>query len=106
MYLLLLSLLLVQPAPIAGPNHRFEWDQYSYNLNTVNALSFDYFLDGSTSGTHLDKVTCTGNAPNFVCSAPVPAMSNGVHTIKLSAINIIGESGQSLEFRFRYSRND
>lgn len=103
--MILLLLLLMQPAPVAGPNHRLVWDQYAYNLDTVKKLSFTYFLDDSIAGTSLEGVVCTGNAPNFTCSAPIPNMSNGVHTIKLSATNTIGNSGQSTEFRFRYSRN-
>jgi hypothetical protein len=102
---ILLLLSLVQPAPVAGPNHKFEWDQYAYNLDVVETFKFSYYLDDSLTGTPLPGVKCIGISPNFVCSAPVPVMGNGTHTIKLDATNVIGTSGQSLEFRFRYSRN-
>ncbi len=102
---ILLLLLLVQPAPVADPNDKFEWDQYAYNLDAVETFKFSYYLDGATTGILLPGVKCIGISPNFVCSAPVPPMGNGVHTIKLDATNIIGTSGQSVEFRFRYAGN-
>lgn len=101
----LLLLLLVQPAPVAGPNSRFAWDQYAYNWDVVNQYSFTYLLDDSTIEIILEGVICIGNSPNFVCSAPVPEMSNGIHTVKLNAITDFGKSGESTEFRFRYSKS-
>ena len=98
--LLLLPSLAYAQVPQATSSQKFAWDQDVAASENIPALMFKYYTDGATTGVILTGVVCTGTAPTLFCSVPIPAFTPGTHSIKLSAINIAGESALSVPFDF------
>jgi hypothetical protein len=94
----LLIILIMQ----AIPGSRIEWDQFAQSLNEAHSFTYVYYLDDSDA-TQLMDVICTGDTSPFICSAPLPYMSNGNHVIQLAARNSIGESPKSDPFGFSFT---
>ena len=74
------------PPPAAGPtpvngSERLAWQQSS----DMPYLSFVAYVDGEP--TTLDDVTCNWTQLEAQCEAPLPPMSDGMHTIALAARN-------------------
>ncbi len=74
--------------PVTG-SERLAWSQ----AGDVSGLRFLAYVNGSA--VSLDTATC-GGAPEAECSAPLPPLTTGVHTIALAAVSPSGlESVQS-----------
>lgn len=74
--------------PVSG-SERLAWSQ----AGDVSGLRFLAYVDGSPVA--LDTATCSG-APEAECSAPLPPLTTGVHTLALAAVSPSGlESVQS-----------
>lgn len=98
----LLFLLLI-PTVVGAqaiPTSKLAWDQVAPDLVSAQAYTYKYYPDGSTTGTSLASVTCTGAASPFQCEVAFPSFTPGNHNLTLTASNIAGESGKSSPFAF------
>lgn len=80
-----------QPAP-ATPNSNAIWEQPNETQATAQALAHRFYLDAATvGGPVLTTKTCVTSVapvtplPNVTCTAKLPAMTVGSHTIKITA---------------------
>ncbi len=74
------------PAPVPGATQvtgreRLAWEQG----DTGAPLSFRVYIDGA--GATLGSVSCVLAGTESACSAPLPPMSDGVHTLELAAVD-------------------
>ena len=88
-----------QPPPAAEQiigNERFGWDQVAATSAEVAALRYLIYVDGA-AGAELQDVSCAGtpDAAGFACSARLPPMSPGPHSLALSAFTV--DNGTRLE---------
>ena len=78
------------PAPGGGVQirgtERLNWDQTAPSFARVRQYAFNAYIDGTASA--LTGVECldSSSTAGFPCSARVPQMSNGTHTLQLAAI--------------------
>ena len=105
--ILLVMLLMATPAtgqqpPIATINDKFQWNQAAQDLNTAQGYGYKWYLDGAATGNQFSGVLCTGTSPTFVCNVQVPPLTQGTHTLRLSASNAAGESPLSDPFAFAF----
>jgi len=84
----------------ATPTSRLGWDQTGPDLATVQAYTYRYYPDGSSTGVTLGGVTCTGATSPFACIVAFPAFTPGPHSLQLSASNVAGESLLSAPLNF------
>lgn len=71
------------------PTFKLQWDQ-SEPLATVQG--FQYTLKVDTSTPTLLTPTCTVQGASTRCTAPLPAMATGSHTLQLTAFNGFGST--------------
>ncbi|HZB26459.1 MAG TPA: PQQ-dependent sugar dehydrogenase [Vicinamibacterales bacterium] len=81
---------------------RVGWDQQAANSAELGTFRYAMYVDGTRS--ELSEVSCaqTATATGFACSARLPAMSNGAHSLELAAFYDSGgivESGKSAALR-------
>lgn len=69
------------------------WDQAGASLATVSGYTYQV-ADGDAATQPLPAVTCTGAASPFVCSARLPALTTGLHSLRLLAQTTV--NGQTL----------
>jgi hypothetical protein len=87
------------PAPGGGVQirgtERLSWDQTAPSFARVRQYAFNAYVDGTAAA--LTGVECldSSSAAGFPCSARVPQMSNGTHTLQLAAIVDGTESAKS-----------
>jgi hypothetical protein len=102
-FVMLFSVVLnAQQPPIVVAGNKFQWNQPAQDLNTAQGYGYKWYLDGSATGNQFSGVLCTGVSPSFVCQVPVPPLTQGTHTIRLSATNAAGESPLSDPFAFAF----
>src|SRR5688572_23061538 len=81
---------------------RVGWDQQAASSAELGTFRYAMYVDGTRS--ELSEVTCaqTAAAAGFSCSARLPVMTNGVHSLELAAFYDSGgivESGKSPSLR-------
>jgi glucose/arabinose dehydrogenase len=85
------------------PGSRLGWSQQAADATEVASLQFALYIDGAR--TTLTGANCTGAASGtgFDCSATLPSLSAGTHTLELAAFIIDGsvtlESARSAALR-------
>ena len=92
------------PSPGSGATEtitgreRIGWDQPATNAEELAALRYAIYVDGARS--ELTEVSCgtTAASAGFPCSARLPAMSVGAHTLQLVAYVDAIESARSAPF--------
>jgi hypothetical protein len=104
LFVILLSSVVHAQNPVAGPKSFFEWEQAADDLEIVQGYTFRYYLDAGQASTFIN-VTCTGTASPFTCRVLVPTMTQGTHSITLTATSAAGESPASLPFAFAFVAN-
>src|SRR5262245_40156783 len=75
---------------------RIGWDQQAATASDLAAIKYAIYIDGNR--TELSGVSCTppAAASGFPCSAPLPSMTAGKHTLELSSFVTDGsESAKS-----------
>jgi hypothetical protein len=74
---------------------RLAWEQSAPSYQQLLNYSFTAYVDGTRAG--LTGVECgqTATSDGFRCSAALPAMSNGTHTIQITAVVAGAESARS-----------
>ena len=82
------------PSPVERPavvgattvrgTERLAWDQ----PGDVSTLRFRAYVDDRPAG--LDGVSCNRATPEAACTAPLPPLTNGVHTVALASISATG----------------
>jgi len=92
--------------PTAGETisgtERIGWTQRAADAVELSSLRYTIFVDGARSELAGAQCDTTATAEGFACSARLPAMSAGAHTLELSSfINDGGilESGRSAALR-------
>lgn len=89
-----ITLIISEGKPSAQTsNLRLLWNQTG---ETTENYQYKIYLDGSVTGAVLAGVVCTGEA----CSAPLPTVAAGPHTLQLSALNGELESAKSAAVTF------
>lgn len=83
----------VEPSPPSSPGtgtpvrgtERLMWDQAAPSFSHLQQYTFRIYVDGA--GAALAGVECldSSSAGVFPCTAPLPPLSNGVHSLQLSA---------------------
>ena len=81
---------------------RVGWDQPAANAAELATFRYAMYVDGTRS--ELTDVSCaqTSTATGFACSARLPAMTNGAHTLEIAAFYDSGgivESAKSASLR-------
>ncbi len=85
------------PAPNPGPGtgggetitgrERIGWSQQADSNAQLETFDFAIYVDGTRSV--LTGETCSGSPSTFECSAPLPPMSAGQHSIELASFVIV-----------------
>ncbi len=91
----------VASAQTATPISKFAWSQAGPDLATVQAYTVRRFDDGGTTGVTLTTVTCSGTVSPFQCEAPIPAYTQGAHTVFITSANVAGPSSGSNTLSFQ-----
>jgi hypothetical protein len=74
--------------------NRLAWEQFATSHAEVLSFVFRLYVDGDPRP--LNNVQCaTAPVPPYTCSAPLPALSVGFHTLMLSAVSGTLESSPS-----------
>ena len=60
------------------------WDQDAPNLATAQAYEYRLEIDGHSERL-LTSVRCIGDTPAFACSAPLPEIGDGPHSLAIRA---------------------
>lgn len=76
----------VPGAIVVNGSERLAWSQ----TGDVGSLRFVAYVDGNS--VSLDTAGCSG-APEAECSAPLPPLATGVHTIAIAAVSAAGLEG-------------
>lgn len=90
----------------AAPTDRLQWDQAAASVAAANAYRYDVEVDGAVASAPL-VVTCTGSASPVVCTAAIPPVTPGAHTVRLRAVDtsagtpIIGPWSSAFTFTMR-----
>lgn len=71
------------------------WDQESTAAAQASQLAFTLFVDGVPLALEGVRCTSTSSAAVESCDAPVPALSVGIHTLSLAAVDGGDESASS-----------
>lgn len=84
---------------------RLAWDQQAASLADANGFKYQAYLDGAPAGVTL-VVDCQGAASPYTCTARLPPLTPGQHTVQLTAAMVlpdsrIAESEKSPVFSFR-----
>jgi len=87
--LLTLGLLVALAAPLAAqtpalPTSVLGWDQGGATLADVNTLVTRIYVDNA-QGVAVTGRTCAGTVSPFQCRAPLPALTPGLHAIRLTS---------------------
>lgn len=98
------SLRLAAQTP-SLPGDRLGFDQAAGTLADAQAYAYSGYFDGASTATLL-TATCAGTISPFSCSAPLPPLLTGTHTVELTAKVILpdgrsAESAKSAAFSFR-----
>ena len=83
-------------------NERIGWDQPAANASELASFRYAIYVDGARS--ELSNVSCatTAGPSGFACSASLPSMFPGTHTLEIAAFVVDGavlESGKSASLR-------
>jgi glucose/arabinose dehydrogenase len=83
-------------------NERIGWDQPAANASELASFRYAIYVDGTRS--ELTDVACSATAgpAGFACSAGLPSMTAGSHTLEIAAFVVDGavlESGKSASLR-------
>jgi aldose sugar dehydrogenase len=91
------------PPPSTGPapsetitgNERFGWDQRASDAVELATFRYAIYVDGTRA--ELTGATCATTSTNgaFACSAPLPTVSRGAHTLELASFIVDGSTFES-----------
>ncbi len=96
------KVLQAQQPPIATSTSKLNWGMTGQDLNTVQGYGYKWYLDGSATGNQFSGVLCTGTTPSFSCTVNFPPVTQGNHTVRISASNSAGEGALSDPFAFAF----
>lgn len=114
-FLVLISVLLAgqgisvgsaQSGPILNVTNTLVWGQQALTLAAVQGYTYRYYLDGGVTGLPLVNVTCQQDGPmstQYLCTAPMPTLTSGPHTLAITAGSVGGESVLSPTFAFVFT---
>lgn len=63
---------------------RVGWDQPAATLAAAQGYAYEY-VDGSAPSVPLSGVACSGTASPFVCAVRLPALTTGIHSVRVVA---------------------
>src|SRR6266545_1454538 len=82
-------------------SERIGWDQRAPNATDLAAIRYAIYVDNTRS--ELSAVSCSpGSTDAFTCTARIPALSAGMHTLELASFVVDGsvlESARSSPLR-------
>jgi glucose/arabinose dehydrogenase len=91
-----------QPPPSSPPpsnggdtitgRERFGWSQAAENAADLAFLRYALYVDGTRRVVEGETCQATGSPTAFDCSAPLPALTPGVHTLELASFITQGDS--------------
>lgn len=85
------------PAPGTGSaqsitgRERVGWDQAADSPSQLAALRYAIYVDGARTEIADASCSTTAGSSGYLCSGKLPAMSNGSHTLELTAFTIAGD---------------
>lgn len=106
--LLLALALLLMTAPVyaqtATPQNKFQWTETGQAAPIAAAATYNLYDGSNPTPLVLTTVTCVAGAPttDAVCTATIPALTLGVHTVTLSQVISGAESGKSTGLSFTF----
>jgi glucose/arabinose dehydrogenase len=82
------------PDTITG-NERFGWDQRAADAVELATFRYAIYVDGTRA--ELTGATCATTSTNgtFACSAPLPTLTRGAHTLELASFIVDGSTFES-----------
>ncbi len=88
---------MVEPGPVETISGavRLGWDQRAATATEIGAIRYALYADNTRS--ELSNATCTPTADTgaFACSATLPALTPGMHTLQLASFIIDGSALES-----------
>ena len=83
------------PSETINGTERIGWDQRASDAVELATFRYAIYVDGTRS--ELAGATCATTATNgtFACSAPLPSLSRGAHTIELASFIVDGSTFES-----------
>ncbi len=90
--------------PVAGPTSKFAWTQGADILSDAQGYTYRMYLDVAGPAT-LTGVTCAGTTAPYTCQVLVPSMTQGTHSMTITATSAAGESAHSVPFAFAFVAN-
>lgn len=86
-FLFVLAVLLPAPAfAQVVPGDLLGWDIAAPSLTTAQAYRYRLYIDGATTGLVVTATcTTTATAGTFTCSAALPPLTTGTHTLRATA---------------------
>ncbi len=84
-----LALALALPQTPATGKEKIGWDQAAVDLVTASSYKADIEVDGAVAVTG-SAIVCAGTASPFVCATPFPAMTLGLHSIRVRVSETLG----------------
>jgi hypothetical protein len=82
------------PPEIRG-SERLAWDQVAQSLQQLESLTFRLYVSGTPTTLPDSRCSRTPTASGYQCSAGLPPMSRGQHTLELTSILHGAESARS-----------
>lgn len=93
-FAVLACLVALAPAVVGQtPVWRLQWDQPAPTL--AEAQGYLYSVRVDTQAPTSLTATCAGTAPAKLCSAPLPPLTSGPHTLVLTATNAFGSASSA-----------
>lgn len=102
----LVALLLAAPAfaQTATPQNKFQWTEAGQTVPIASGATYNLYDGSNPTPLVLAAVTCVAGTPatDAVCTANIPALTLGVHTVTLSQVISGAESGKSAVLNFTF----
>lgn len=101
-------LLLLIAAPVfaqtATPQNKFQWTEAGQAFASAGAATYNLYDGASTTPIVLTGVVCVASVPvtDASCSANIPALTLGLHTVTLTQVISGAESAKSAALSFTF----
>lgn len=89
-------------AQTASPLNHLSWTQPNQDLTTAQAAIYSLYDGPSLTPISLADTTCTAGTPNPVCTALMPALTPGAHTVTITQRISGAESDKSNPASFTF----
>jgi hypothetical protein len=89
-------------AQTATPANKYQWTQQAQSATVAQAATYPHYLDGAATPSTTLTAACTQSGADATCTAPIPALTIGNHTVTLSQLISGAESPKSSPVTFTF----